>query len=210
MKKVRGSSQKKKDRGTYNCIGQDQSGGLAGPPALTLPWTSLVLLHGRAESCSLAATPTPSLPAQAGGNGCVSRRPSTSSLSTIPRGRRHSASARGSRLSWLLCTARQSWTSWGTTCRRWAREGAWGCGRGGQAQEHERETLPTLPCSPGFPSSPGARSSTGGLACTPRRVMDASGRSPGGGESRCGRGCMPGCLAPTPSCRSGGCTAHTD
>lgn len=184
MKRVRGSNQE---------IGHPQlpwsgSAGLTGPPALALPWTHLVL-HGLAGSSSLASTPTLALPPQAGGNGCASRRPSTSSSSTTRRGLRHSASARGSVPSWPPCTARPSWTSWDTTCRRWARKRAGGeagtragWGRAGLAAE---EALQLLPCPPGLLSSPGARSSTGGSACTPQRAMGASGRGQvGGGQGR--------------------------
>lgn len=180
MKRVRGSSQE---------IGHPQlhwsgSAGLTGPPALALPWTHLGL-QGLAGSSSLATTPTLALPLQAGGNGCVSRRPSTSSSSTTRRGLRPSASVRGSALSWPPCTARMSWTSWDTTCRRWVCERAGGEAGTQAGRASSRRGPATLTCPPGFLSSPGARSSTGGSACTAQRAMGASGRGQvDGGQGR--------------------------
>lgn len=126
---------------------QPRMGGFAGSPALPLPRPFCP--PGGAGSSCLAVTPTPALPPQAGGNGCVSRTQSTSSLSPTPPGHRHSASACGSRLSWPPCTARRNWTSWGTTCRRWAREGAGGCGVGeGRPGAGESQPSPARWASP--------------------------------------------------------------
>lgn len=181
MKGVRGSSQE---------IGHPQlhwsgSAGLTGPPALALPWPHLVL-QGLSGSSSLATATTLALPLQAGGNGCVSRKPSTSSSSTTLRGLRPSASVRGSALSWPPCTARLSWTSWDTTCRRWACKRAGGEAGTQAGRASSRRGPAILTCPPGFLSSPGARSSTGGSACTAQRATGASGREEGGGGQ--GRG----------------------
>lgn len=140
-KGIKGLSQGKRELGhTY----WSRSDGLAGPPALAALNTPHPPWAGRAGSRSLDSSHM--LPPQAGGNGCVSRRLSISSSSTTPRGRRRSASARGSRLNWSQCTARPSWISWGTTCRRWA------CQQAGRAAREPGER----PCqpSPACPASP--------------------------------------------------------